>query len=64
MRFEAKDYIKGVVFFFSLLVYYFTVSKDVEIRIVKLEAASASTNKMLEEIRQDVKLLITTPKRR
>lgn len=64
MRLEAKDYIKGTIFFLSLLVYYFTVSKDIEIRIVKLEANSASTNKLLEEIRQDVKILITGPKGR
>lgn len=58
VRFEVKDYIKGAVFAFGLLFYYLTVSKDVEIRIVKLEAASANQQKVLEEIRADVKTLI------
>lgn len=58
MRLEAKDYIKGAIFFMSMLVYYFTVSKDIEIRIVKLEVANENNARILKEIREDVKFLI------
>ncbi len=58
MRFEAKDYIKAAVFAVSMLVYYFTVSKDIEIRIVKLEVANENNARILKEIREDVKFLI------
>lgn len=60
MRFEAKDYIKGALFVFGLIVYYFTFNKDIEIRIVKLEAS----HQLLQEIRLDVKKLITRPNMR
>lgn len=64
MRFEIKDFIKGLAFVAGFLVYYFTVSMGIEIRIVKLEASSANVQEILKEIRSDVKNILTNRKER
>lgn len=64
MHFDFKDLFNAAVYVGGLVFYYFKVNKSLEIRVVKLETSSEHNKKLLEEIRIDVKSLISKRKTR